>query len=140
MGLVEVEILRVILDEATQTPVVLLREKEGHRVLPIVIGHAEAQAILIALQGMPVPRPITHDLLKTVIEALEGTVERVVIHRLHQNTFYARILIRKNGKLYSVDARPSDSMALALRVQCPILVAEEVMEQAGTSADEPVEF
>ncbi len=140
MSVVEVEILRVILEEATQTPVVLLREKEGSRILPIVIGHAEAQAILIALQGIQVERPLTHDLLKTVIETLGGRVERIVIHRLRHNTFYARILIRRDGVLYSIDARPSDSMALALRVGCPILVAREVMEQAGTPADEPVEF
>ncbi len=140
MAVVEVEILRVVLEEATQTPVVLLREKDGHYILPIVIGHAEAQAILIALQGMQVERPLTHDLLKTMIETLGGTVERVVIHRLHHNTFYARILVRQGEVLYSVDARPSDSMALALRVQCPIFVARTVLEQAGTPADEPVEF
>ncbi len=140
MSVVEVEILRVVLEEATQTPVVLLREKEGNYILPIVIGHAEAQAILIALQRVGVERPLTHDLLKTVIETLGGKVERVVIHRLHRNTFYARILIRQGEVLYSVDARPSDSMALALRVECPIFVAREVLEQAGSPADEPVEF
>ncbi len=130
-SIVEVRVFRLLYDESTKTPVVLLKEVQGNRILPILIGHPEAQAIAIALQGIEVERPLTHDLLKNIIQGFGGRVERIVINQLRNNTFYARIIVRANHTVYTVDARPSDSIALALRTGCPIYVAEAVMEESA---------
>ncbi|HDM89828.1 MAG: bifunctional nuclease family protein [Candidatus Hydrothermota bacterium] len=129
--IVRVEVLRVVFDESLEAPVVILKEVDGDRILPIWIGHPEATAIVYALEEIDIERPLTHDLLKTVIETFGGKVEKIVVNKLVSNTFYARIIVRKDSTLFSIDARPSDSIALALRTGAPIYVAEEVMERSS---------
>ena len=128
-----VSIHSISLDARTNSPVVLLRDESGEddRVLPIWIGHAEAMAILLRLQDVESPRPLTHDLLKSVLETLGLMVERVEITRLDAGTFYAALVLRGEDRRMAVDARPSDSMALAVRTGSPIYVADEVWEQAA---------
>ncbi len=111
--------------------VVFLRAKEDQRTVPIFIGAAEAQAILLFLDQMKTPRPLTHDLFKSVLDNLECRLKRVEITALRENTFYAKIFLECNGMESAIDARPSDAMALALRCAAPIYVAEDVMETAG---------
>jgi bifunctional DNase/RNase len=111
--------------------VVLLKEADGERYLPIWIGPYESEAITMRLQGTTVPRPLTHDLLGNVIAELDGTVRYVVVNDLHNNTFYAKIAIERDGETQLVDSRPSDAMALAVRVSVPIYAEESVMEKAG---------
>ncbi len=112
------------------TPVVVLRTEDG-RVLPIYIGHAEAFSIYSALRGFVPPRPMTHDLLVDVIGKLNARIEKVIIDDLIDNTFYARLILSQNDKTIEIDARPSDSIAIAIRTACPIFVEEEVMDEAG---------
>ncbi len=137
--IVEVSVSKLVLDESLHNPVVVLREIRGKRVIPIWIGHAEASAIAFALENIKPERPFTHDLLKSVIEGMEGKVKKIVINDLDNNTFFARIIIEMDSKLISIDARPSDSIALALRVNAPIFVADEVMEQGEVVDDEAEE-
>ena len=119
--MIEVTVAHLGLDRSTNTPVVILREKEGARVLPIWIGPAEASAIAMELQGMKAQRPLTHDLLKQVIIGLGGDLRRVVISAVKENTYFAELLIRRDDHVFQVDARPSDSIALALRLRRPHL-------------------
>ncbi|KPJ49341.1 hypothetical protein AMJ40_05760 [candidate division TA06 bacterium DG_26] len=128
----EVVVSALALD-ATNTPVVLLKEIEGDRVLPIWIGYAEANAIDMVLQGKRSERPLTHDLMKTILAALHVKVTRILISELKDNTFYAKIFLESDGSVLSIDARPSDSIALALRIRAPIHVADEVLQSSGTS-------
>jgi len=111
--------------------VVLLKDTEAERYLPIWIGSFEADAIAMALQHMEPPRPMTHDLLKTIAYELGATVSHVLINELTDNTFHARIVMDVDGRHMEIDSRPSDAMALAVRCGVPIYVAEEVMEQAS---------
>ncbi len=121
----------------SQHRIVVLREEEGERYLPIWIGPFEADAITIQLQEMEVSRPLTHDLLKNVIELLGGDVIRVVINDLQNDTFYARIVLQnETGETIEVDSRPSDAIALAVRVDAPIYVEDEVMDRAGMEPEE----
>ncbi len=113
------------------SPVVVLRSEDG-RILPIYIGLAEAMAIHTALKGEIPPRPMTHDLLIDVISRLNAKVERVVIDDLIDNTFYARLVLRQNDTTIEIDARPSDSIAIAVRTSCPIFIEEKVLDEAGT--------
>jgi bifunctional DNase/RNase len=136
---VPVRIHSLGLDQNTNQPVVLLQEEEGLRVLPIWIGQPEATAILIAVEGIEPPRPMTHDLLLGVITAAQLEVERVEITRLEEGTFYAAIILRGEERTVAVDARPSDSIALAVRARCPILVAEDVMNASAVVPDEQAE-
>jgi hypothetical protein len=106
---------------------VILKDVEGKRFLPILIGPFEATAIALALEGTHIPRPLSHDLMKHIIEALNAKVLRIVIHDIHDNTFYAKIVIESNGKNLEIDARPSDSIALALRTNAPIFVSERII-------------
>ncbi|MEO0136565.1 MAG: bifunctional nuclease family protein [candidate division WOR-3 bacterium] len=110
---------------------VLLKEKYGERTLPIWIGDNEAMAIAMFLEGYKPPRPLTHDLMKTLLDALESKIVKVVINDLKDETYYARIYIESDGKLISIDARPSDSIALALRANATIFVADEIMARNG---------
>jgi bifunctional DNase/RNase len=112
-------------------PLVLLRERRGQRVVPIGIGPLEAQAIALALQGVQPPRPMTHDVFVDVIARLAGHVRRVEITELIENTFYARLILEQAGQEQSIDIRPSDAIALALRTEAPIHVAETVVDKAG---------
>jgi hypothetical protein len=110
---------------------ILLKELDGNRRLPIIIGQFEAQAIALEMEGIKPPRPLTHDLLKSVIDNLGGTVLEIVISELRENTFYAKIVLDVSGLTNEIDARPSDAMALAVRTNAPIYVTESVMEAAS---------
>ena len=125
------------LDRTTNSPVVILRETDGSRVLPIWIGPAEASAIAMELQGVKAQRPLTHDLLKQVIIGLGGELRRVVISAVKENTYFAELLIRREDHVFQVDARPSDSIALALRLHAPIFTSERLLDESGVETDEP---
>ena len=129
--MIEVNIDSIRVSLLSQNRIVVLKEENSERFLPIWIGPFEADAITLQLQGMEAPRPLTHDLLRSVIETLGGEVIHIMISSLERNTYFARIVLEVNGDTVEVDSRPSDAIALAVRVQAPIYVAEEVMEQAG---------
>ena len=115
--------------------VVILKEKDADRYLPIWIGPAEADAIAVKLQDLTVPRPLTHDLLRTIIDVLGGSVKHILVSDLRNDTFYAQITIQANGDAKEIDCRPSDAVALAVRAQVPIYVAESVLDKAGILLD-----
>jgi bifunctional DNase/RNase len=116
------------IDLLTHDPVVILKDTDGKRYLPILIGPFEATAIALALEGTPVPRPLSHDLMKSIIESLKARVLRIVIHDIHDNTFYAKVVLETTGNgTIEIDARPSDSIALALRTNSPIFVSEKII-------------
>ena len=115
--------------------VVILKEKVSDRYLPIWIGPAEADAIAVKLQGVDVPRPLTHDLLNSVIDTLGGVVNSIVVNDLKKDTFYARVVIETGGKQMEVDSRPSDALALAVRTGVPIFADEAVLDKAGILLD-----
>lgn len=129
--MIEVAIHGVIRDSESDSYVMLLREKQGEKVLPIFIGEGEAAAIIVALEGLPFPRPLTHDLLKLIIDALQGKVVRVVVSDLTKDTYYAKIYLEANNNVVGIDARPSDSVALAIRVKSPVYVADSIMDTNG---------
>ena len=134
--MVEVTIDSVRVSLMSQHRVVVLRELDGERFLPIWIGPFEADAITIELQGVEVARPLTHDLLKSMITLLGAEVQRVVINDLNNDTFYARIVLDVDGDDIEVDARPSDAIALAVRCSVPLLVADHVMDKASIMPEE----
>jgi bifunctional DNase/RNase len=117
----------------------LLKEREGPRMLPVGIGAYEAEAIALHFQGFSVPRPLTHDLLAQVMVSLQGELQRVELSALEQGTFYARLMVDQAGHQLAIDSRPSDAVALAVRVAVPIFVAETVLDQAGVLAEQPEE-
>jgi bifunctional DNase/RNase len=119
------------LDRSTNTPVVILREEGGERTLPIWIGAPEANAIAMELRGEKPARPMTHDLLKQVLLGLGGELRRVAITELRENTYVAELLVFRGGQIFEVDARPSDSIALALRTEAPIFVNEDLLDRNG---------
>jgi hypothetical protein len=130
--MVEMELIAVRVELPGNTPVVVLRELGGDgRLLPIFIGQPEATAIAFALDGVRTPRPMTHDLMRDLLEELGATVERVVVTHLDEGTFYAEIHMKAGGDDHRVSSRPSDAMALALRIDCPIFAADEVVDEAG---------
>ncbi|MDE2222142.1 MAG: bifunctional nuclease family protein [Candidatus Omnitrophica bacterium] len=132
--MVQVELSRIIIDEKRQDQVIVLKEKDGERQIPIVIGFMEASSIKIKVSGVDVPRPMTHDLLVNVIKVLGGHLERIVIDKLVNNTFHAKLEIKTaNGQVKAVDSRPSDSIALAVRLKAPIFVDEEVLQKSSLS-------
>ncbi len=128
--LVEMTIKGLMADPITNMPIVILRDEKGQRVLPIWVGIFEANAIALQIENIETPRPMTHDLLRNVIGDLRADVEKIVVSELKDNTFYAQIHIRLDGEVVAVDARPSDAIALALRVRAPILVEETVIDSA----------
>jgi bifunctional DNase/RNase len=128
---VEVKINGLAVDSHAKSHVVILKEKEGERVLPIWIGPGEAQAIARELAGQRFPRPLTHDLLATIVEGLKARVTRVVISDLKDNTFFANLVLEKDGEVISIDARPSDSIAVALRCQAAIFVNDKLLAEPG---------
>ena len=134
--MVEVTIDSVRVSLMSQHRVVVLKEADGERFLPIWIGPFEADAITIELQGVEVARPLTHDLLKSMIDLLGGEVTHVVINDLNNDTFYARIMLDVDGEEQEVDSRPSDAIALAVRCSAPVLVEESVMERASITPEE----
>ncbi len=128
--MIEVELSRIIIDEQKQEQVIVLKEKGGEKILPIVIGMGEAAAIRMQLSGFKPPRPLTHDLMKSLIDTFSVTLERVVIDKLVDSTFHAKLYFKApDDTTKVVDARPSDSIALAVRTKSPIFVQEEVFEK-----------
>jgi bifunctional DNase/RNase len=127
--MIEVVVARLGLDSSTQSYVVILQEKDGPRVLPIWIGEPEAQSIVMQMHSIKRPRPLTHDLVKSLIVGLGGTVRRVQITRVENNTYYAELHVTHNGQMVQVDARPSDSIAIALRVEAPIFASDELLSE-----------
>ena len=130
--LIEMSIKGLMVDPITNMPIVILRDKEGQRVLPIWVGIFEANAIALQIENIATPRPMTHDLLRNVIQDLQASVQKVVVCDLQENTFYALIYLMVNGEPVAVDARPSDAIALALRAQVPIFVEDRVIDHAKT--------
>jgi bifunctional DNase/RNase len=130
--LIEMTIKGLMVDPITNTPIVILKDKEGERVLSIWVGIFEANAIALQIENVETARPMTHDLLRNIITDLDGRVDRVVVNDLRDNTFFAIIHMTVGGERVAVDARPSDAIALALRTRAPILVEESVIDNAKT--------
>jgi uncharacterized protein len=135
----QMQIYGVSFDMVGKQPIVLLKTVDGNRFLPIWIGHPEAAAILMKLQGAQTPRPMTHDLLNDMLEQLEAKCERVSVTELRDNTFYASITISVNGSEIEIDSRPSDAIALAVRCQAPIFAAEDVIDESSIEFEHEVE-
>jgi len=128
--MVEVELNKIVIDEKRHDQLIVLKEKDGARLLPIVIGLPEASAIKLKLSGFNPPRPLTHDLLHSTISDLEATIEKIVIDKLEENTFHAKIFLKtSSGSIKVIDARPSDSIALAVRAHAPIFVEDEIIKK-----------
>ena len=127
---IEMTIKGLMVDPVTNMPIILLRDSEGQKVLPIWVGIHEANAIAIQIENVSTPRPMTHDLLKNVIGDLKGTVRKIVVSDLKENTFFALIYLEVNGETIAIDSRPSDAIALALRARAPIFVEESVIDNA----------
>lgn len=130
--MIEMELSRVILRDNGDDQYVFLRERQGTRSFPIVIGRAEAREIWSLVTRFEPPRPMTHQLLRDAINALGGTVERVVVNDLEKGTYFARVVLSRNGETVELDARPSDALALATRVHAPIFASEHVVDRATT--------
>lgn len=130
------ELLGVRLELPANAPVLLLREQTGRRVLPIYIGPEEAKAIALALEGITTPRPMTHDLLRDTVTALGAEVVRITVTELRDKTFFAELELRVDGRTVRVSSRPSDAVALAVRVNAPIFAAEDVLDEAATAPEE----
>ena len=129
--LIEMELNKIIIDEKRHDQIIVLKEKKGSRILPIVIGLLEASSIKMKVSGIQPPRPLTHDLLKSIIENLGAKIEKVVVDKLEHNTFYAKLYLKNETKdSVVIDARPSDSIALAVRVKAPIFVEDTVIKQS----------
>lgn len=127
---IEMTIKGLMIDPITNMPIVILKDKEGNRILPIWVGIFEANAIALQIENISTPRPMTHDLLKNVLGDLEANVQKIVVCELKDNTFYAMIYLTRDGEIVAVDSRPSDAIALALRTKSPIFVEESVVESA----------
>jgi bifunctional DNase/RNase len=125
------ELVRIKIDENQNEQIIILKEKDGGRVIPIVIGMAEVNSIKMKLSGLVPPRPLTHDLILRITEELDAKLTSVLISKIEDSTFFAQIILGRNGKKVEVDARPSDSIALALRAGCPIYCTEDVLNVAG---------
>ncbi len=128
--LVEMSIKGLMMDPLTNLPIVLLRDPESERVLPIWVGPFEANAIALQVENVAPPRPMTHDLLRQVISELGATLARVVITQLHENTFYAYLELHRGADVLFIDARPSDALALSIRMRAPVFVDTKVLDQA----------
>jgi uncharacterized protein len=126
----EVKIRGLMMDPVTNMPVVVLKEAQGTGILPIWVGVYEANAIALEIEKVQTPRPMTHDLLKNVLTGLDVRLQKVVVSELKDDTFYALIWMEREGQLISMDSRPSDALALALRLDCPIFVEEEVLKSS----------
>jgi len=129
---IEMTIKGLMVDPITNMPIIIMRDKDGQKVLPIWVGVFEANAIALQIENVSTPRPMTHDLLRNVIQDLEAAVTKIVVSDLRDNTFYAVIYLQRNGETVAIDARPSDAIALALRAHVPIFVEEMVIDNAKT--------
>src|ERR1700741_116688 len=127
---IEMTIKGLMGDPITNMPIIILRDKDGEKVLPIWVGMFEANAIALQIENISTPRPMTHDLLRNIIEDLKASVQKVVVCDLQENTFYAMIYLALNGDTLAIDARPSDAIALALRTRAPIFVEDTVIDNA----------
>jgi hypothetical protein len=136
---IEVRIRGLMLDPATNMPIVVLKDVASDTVMPIWVGIFEANAIALEIEKMSAPRPMTHDLTRDLIQHLNGQLERVVITELKDDTFFAMLWLRQDNEAIAIDARPSDAIALALRADCPIYVAEQVMQSAKLNTSGPPE-
>ncbi|MGI9102304.1 MAG: bifunctional nuclease family protein [Terriglobales bacterium] len=125
---VEMKIRGLMMDPVTNMPIVILKDVGGDAVLPIWVGIYEANAIALEIEKVTTPRPMTHDLLKNLLIGLEANVRKVVVNELRDDTFFAIIWVERDGQIVSIDSRPSDALALALRVDCPIFVEDEVLK------------
>ncbi len=132
---IEMKIRGLMMDPVTNVPIVILKDASGNQLLPIWVGIYEANAIALEIEKVSTPRPMTHDLIKNVLTGLEAGVRRVVVSELRDDTFYAVIWLERNGELISIDSRPSDALALALRLDCPIYVDELVLKNAKSTAN-----
>ena len=132
---VEMKIRGLMMDPVSNMPIVILKDVGGNSILPIWVGVFEANAIALQMEGVTTPRPMTHDLLKNLITQIEGDVLKVVINNLRENTFYAQIHLRVANRDVLVDSRPSDAIALALRLQAPVFVEESVLEKSRSGED-----
>ena len=129
--MIEMELNKIVIDEKRHDQLIALKEKGGTRMLPIIIGLNEASAIKLKISGFHPPRPLTHDLIYTMLNDLQASVEKVIIDKLEDNTFHAKIIIKTSGgSLKTIDARPSDSIALAVRFHAPIFVEEDILKQS----------
>lgn len=130
---VEMKIRGLMMDPVNNMPIVILKDVSGAAILPIWVGIYEANAIALEIEKVSTPRPMTHDLIKTVLHGLETQVRKIVVNELKDDTFYALIWLERDGELITVDSRPSDALALALRVDCPIYVDESVLKSSKNS-------
>lgn len=131
---VEMKIRGLMMDPVTQTPIVILKDVSGGTILPIWVGMYEANAIALEIEKVSTPRPMTHDLIKIMLTGLQADVRKVVVSELRDDTFYAMIWLEKDGEMISVDSRPSDALALALRTDCPIYVEEQVIRTSKATS------
>ena len=127
---VEMKIRGLMMDPVTNMPIVILKDVQGNNILPIWVGIYEANAIALEIEKVATPRPMTHDLIKNVLMGLNTAVQKVVVNDLREDTFYALIWLERDGQLISIDSRPSDALALALRLDCPIFVEDEVLKSS----------
>jgi hypothetical protein len=132
---VEMTIRGLLVDPVSNSPIVILKDVSGDSVLPIWVGVSEAQAIALEMEKVSTPRPMTHDLIKNVLTGLEAQVHKVVVTELREDTFYAVIWLERSGEVVSIDSRPSDALALALRVDCPIFVDDLVLKSSKLAAN-----
>jgi bifunctional DNase/RNase len=131
---VEMKIRGLMMDPVTSMPIVILKDVGSNNVLPIWVGIYEANAIALEIEKVSTPRPMTHDLIKTLLHGLDAGIRKVVVNELKEDTFFAVIWVERNGELISVDSRPSDALALALRLDCPIFVDEAVLKSAKSAS------
>lgn len=137
--MIEMTVSGIVIEPQSKNPIVVLKDKDSRKALLIWVGEPEANAILLGLEQIPTPRPMTHDLMKLAFESLNAGLSEVRITAIRENTFYAEIEIEQGGEHHAVDARPSDALALALRFQAPIKVAEEVLFQSGVPINQAKE-
>lgn len=133
--MIEMKVAGIALDAASRSPIVLLRDSSDRRALPIYIGQDQAKAIINALENQTPPRPLTHDLLVNILEEWDMTLEKIIIHSLQNDTYYAVLIIRQGENRKEIDARPSDAISIALRTNAPIWVMEEVVANASIPVD-----
>jgi len=135
MAMIEMELNKIRIDENRGEQVIVLKEKDGSRVMPIVIGIMEVTAIKMKISGLTPPRPMTHDLFCNTINQIGAKIDRIAITKLEQNTFFAKLVVQIDSKLAEVDARPSDSIALAIRAKAPIFVEEELLNKISNNLE-----
>lgn len=138
MAEVEMKIRSLVMDPVTNMPIVVLKDVSGDAVLPIWVGVYEANAIALEIEKVATPRPMTHDLIKNLLHGLDTCVRKVVVTELKEDTFYAVIWLERDGQVISIDSRPSDALAVALRLDCPIFVEEEVLKSSRPALSDRV--